>query len=30
MPTVFIFFGMRFFFYSNDNVPVHIHVMKGK
>jgi hypothetical protein len=30
MPTVFIFFGLRFMFYSNDHEPVHIHVVKGK
>ena len=30
MPTVFIFFGLRFMFYSNDHEPVHVHVVKGK
>jgi len=30
MPTLFIFFGLRFRFYSNDHDPVHIHVVKGK
>jgi hypothetical protein len=30
MPTVFIFFGMRFVFFSNDHEPIHIHVIKGK
>jgi len=30
MPTVFIFFGLKFMFYSNDHEPVHIHVIKGK
>jgi len=29
MPTVFIFLGFRFFFYSNDHEPVHIHISKG-
>lgn len=28
MPTVFIFFGFRFLFYSNDHAPIHIHVVK--
>ena len=28
MPTVFIFFGFRFLFYSNDHEPVHVHVVK--
>jgi len=26
MPTLFYFFGLRFFFYSNDHEPVHVHV----
>jgi len=30
MPTVFVFFGLRYMFYSNDHEPVHIHVIKGK
>lgn len=29
MPTLFIFFGMRFFFYSNEHLPIHIHVRNG-
>ncbi len=29
MPTLFIIFGYRFFFWSNDHEPVHIHVSKG-
>lgn len=29
MPTLFILFGYRFFFWSNDHEPVHIHVSKG-
>jgi Domain of unknown function (DUF4160) len=29
MPTVFKAQGYRFFFYSNDHLPVHIHVEKG-
>jgi hypothetical protein len=28
MPTVFIFFGFRFMFYSDDHEPIHIHVIK--
>lgn len=28
MPTVFIFFGYRFMFYSNDHEPVHVHILK--
>ena len=29
MPTVFRFFGMQFYFWSNEHDPVHIHVRKG-
>lgn len=29
MPTVFTKEGFRFFFYSNDHRPIHIHVRKG-
>ena len=26
MPTLFIVFGMRFYFYSEEHFPIHIHV----
>lgn len=26
MPTLFYIFGMRFFFYSEEHLPIHIHV----
>ena len=26
MPTLFRAFGLRFFFYSNEHEPIHIHV----
>ena len=29
MPLLFIFFGLRFQFYSNDHEPIHIHVVAG-
>jgi hypothetical protein len=29
MPTVIIINGFRFFFYSNDHDPIHIHIEKG-
>ena len=29
MPTVFIFLGFRFYFFSNDHEPIHIHISKG-
>ena len=28
MLTIFIFFGFRFMFYSNDHEPIHVHVIK--
>ena len=30
MPTLFIIFGFRFMFYSNDHTPIHIHVIKDR
>ena len=29
MPTIFEIFGLRFFFYSDDHAPIHVHVVKG-
>ena len=29
MPTIFTKDGYRFFFYSNDHRPIHVHVGKG-
>lgn len=29
MPTLFILLGFRFFFWSNDHEPIHVHVSKG-
>ena len=29
MPTIFIIFGYKFQFYSNDHTPIHVHVIKG-
>lgn len=28
MPTIFIVFGFIFKFYSDDHIPVHIHIIK--
>ena len=28
MPEIFRFFGMRFFYFSNDHLPIHVHVKK--
>ncbi|MBR2358923.1 MAG: DUF4160 domain-containing protein [Bacteroidaceae bacterium] len=27
MPTLFILFGMRFCFYTEDHEPIHVHVI---
>ena len=29
MPTLFFYLGLRFFFYSNDHEPIHVHVSSG-
>ena len=29
MPTLFEIFGMRFFFYSLEHLPIHVHVENG-
>ncbi|MGN6802979.1 MAG: DUF4160 domain-containing protein [Ginsengibacter sp.] len=29
MPTLFIFFGLRFYFYSEEHLPIHIHVQNA-
>ncbi len=29
MPTLFIFFGLRFYFYSDEHLPVHIHIQNA-
>ncbi|HUP24308.1 MAG TPA: DUF4160 domain-containing protein [Thermoanaerobaculia bacterium] len=29
MPTIFTKEGFRFFFYSNEHRPIHVHVRKG-
>lgn len=29
MPTLFILFGFRFFFWSNEHEPIHVHISKG-
>ena len=26
MPEIFRFLGMRFFYFSNDHLPIHVHV----
>lgn len=30
MPELIRIFGLRFFFYSDDHTPLHVHVAKGK
>jgi hypothetical protein len=29
MPTLFIFFGIRFYFFSNEHLPIHVHIENG-
>ena len=29
MPTLFYLFGYRFYFWSNEHEPIHVHVSKG-
>lgn len=29
MPTLFELFGMRFYFYSLEHLPVHVHIENG-
>lgn len=30
MPTLFYLFGFRFFFWSNEHEPVHVHISKAE
>ncbi len=30
MPTLFYLFGYRFFFWSNEHEPIHVHISKGE
>ncbi len=29
MPTIFEIFGLRFYFFSDEHEPIHVHVVKG-
>lgn len=29
MPTILFLFGLRFYFYSDEHLPIHIHVTNG-
>ena len=29
MPTILFVFGLRFYFYSDEHLPMHIHVKNG-
>lgn len=29
MPTILFLFGLRFFFYSEEHSPIHVHVKNG-
>ena len=30
MPEIFKIFGFRFFFYSDEHLPIHVHVRNGE
>ena len=29
MPTILYIFGLRFYFYSDEHEPIHVHIEKG-
>ena len=29
MPTILFLFGLRFYFYSEEHIPIHVHVESG-
>ncbi len=29
MPTLFTIFGLRFYFYSDEYLPIHVHIENG-
>jgi hypothetical protein len=29
MPTILEIFGLRFFFYANEHLPIHVHLQNG-
>ena len=29
MPTIMYLFGLRFYFYSEEHLPIHVHVQNG-
>lgn len=29
MPTLFELFGIRFYFYSEEHLPIHVHIVNG-
>ena len=29
MPTLFELFGIRFYFYSEEHLPIHVHIQNG-
>ena len=30
MPKIYEYFGLTFFFYSNEHIPIHVHVQYGE
>ncbi len=29
MPTLFTIFGLRFYFYANEHLPIHVHIQNS-
>lgn len=29
MPTLFTIFGLRFYFYADEHLPIHVHIENG-
>lgn len=29
MPTILIIFGLRFYFYADEHMPIHVHLENG-
>ena len=29
MPTILVIFGLRFYFFANEHLPIHVHLENG-
>ena len=29
MPTILVIFGLRFYFYADEHLPIHVHLENG-